>query len=87
MKTITYTSLRANLSDVMEKVCEDHAPYIVTRNKAKPVVMVSLEDYQSIEETAYLLQSPVNAKRLTDAITEMKTLIGKEEKLKKKGKR
>ena len=42
----------------MEKVCDDHTPVIITRKAAKPVVMMSLADYQALEETAYLLKSP-----------------------------
>jgi antitoxin YefM len=52
----------------MDQVCRDHAPVVITRNRDQSVVMLSLEDYASLEETAYLLRSPANAKRLIGAI-------------------
>jgi antitoxin YefM len=51
----------------MDRVCEDHEPLIITRNGKPSVVMLSLEDYNSLDETAYLLRSPANAKRLLAA--------------------
>ena len=51
----------------MDKVCHDRAPIIITRKCEQAVVMLSLEDYEALEETAYLLQSPANAKRLIEA--------------------
>ncbi len=68
MKTLSSTYLRANLSAVMDRVDDDHEPVIVTRAKGKPVVMVSLEDLASMDETTYLLASPENARRLREAI-------------------
>ncbi len=70
MEAITYTAARGNLAKTMEKVCADHDPVIITRKNNEAVVMLSLEDYESINETAYLLQSPKNAKRLMDSIEE-----------------
>lgn len=58
MDAMSYTAARANLAKTMEKVCNDHAPVIITRKSEAPVVMVSLEDYQAMEETAYLLRPP-----------------------------
>ena len=52
----------------MDKVCADHAPVIITRDHDESVVLLSLEDYESLEETAYLMRSPANAKRLLEAI-------------------
>jgi antitoxin YefM len=68
MKTLSSTELRANLSAVMDQVSDDHEPVIVTRARGKPVVMVSLEDWASMDETTYLLSSPENARRLREAI-------------------
>ncbi|MFA7432660.1 MAG: type II toxin-antitoxin system prevent-host-death family antitoxin [Gemmobacter sp.] len=68
MKTLSSTILRQNLSAVMDRVNDDHEPVIVTRAKGKPVVMVSLEDWASMDETTYLLSSPKNAARLRAAI-------------------
>ena len=52
----------------MDKVCSGHSPVIITRNRDQSVVMLSLEDYEALEETAYLLRSPANARRLLEAI-------------------
>jgi len=71
MDAISYTTARANLSKTMEKVCNDHAPVIITRKSEPPVVMISLEDYQAMEETTYLLRSPANARRLLESIAEL----------------
>ena len=71
MDAISYTSARANLASTMEKVCNDHAPVIITRKSESPVVMMSLEDYQAMEETTYLLRSPANARQLLESIAEL----------------
>jgi len=52
----------------MDRVCDDHEALIITRNGEQSVVMLSLEDYKALEETAYLLRTPLNAKRLLSAI-------------------
>ena len=57
----------------MERVCSDHLPVIITRKRQAPVVMISLEDYQALEETLYLLGSPANARRLLDSVAELET--------------
>lgn len=68
MDTISYTKARKNLACTVEKVCDDHNPLIITRKSNRPVVMLSLEDYQAMEETTYLLRSPKNAKRPVNAV-------------------
>jgi len=68
MKHISSTDLRANLSSVMDRVNVDHEPVIVTRAGGKPVVLVSLEDWSSMDETTYLLASPANKAALDKAI-------------------
>jgi antitoxin YefM len=68
MDAKSYSSARKDLAKTMEKVCHDHSPIIITRKGASAVVMMSLEDYNAIEETAYLLRSPTNAKRLLESI-------------------
>ena len=68
MNAISYTAARENLASTMDRVCADHTPVIITRNRDQSVVMLSLEDYESLEETAYLMRSPANAKRLLEAI-------------------
>lgn len=71
MKAITYTSARGNLASTMQQVCEDHEPVIITRKNSQAVVMMSLDDYEAINETAYLLRSPKNAKRLMRSIEDL----------------
>jgi len=68
MTAITYTAARENLASTMDRVCQDHDPVIITRNRSQAVVMLSLDDYESLQETAYLLRSPSNARRIFDAI-------------------
>jgi len=81
MDAISYTSARANLAKTMAQVCEDHAPLIITRKSEAPVVMMSLEDYQAMEETTYLLRSPVNARHLLESIAELEAGNGIEREL------
>lgn len=71
MNAISYTAARENLASTMDKVCADHAPIIITRNRDQAVVMMSLQDYEALEETAYLLKSPKNAKRIMSAIAQL----------------
>ena len=71
MDAISYSSARANLATTMDRVCNDHEPLIITRNDQQSVVMLSLEDFTALEETAYLLRSPANAKRLMGAIEQL----------------
>ena len=78
MDTITYTRARSDLAKTMEQVCDDHAPIIITRKNERPVVMMSLEDYQALQETAYLLRSPENARRLLESIAELESGKGVE---------
>ena len=78
MDAISYTAARANLAKTMEKVCNDHAPVIITRKSESPVVMLSLDDYQAMEETAYLLRSPANARHLLESIAELESGQGTE---------
>ena len=71
MTAISYTAARENLASTMDKVCQDHDPVIITRNRDQAVVMMSLEDFSSLEETAYLMRSPANARRLLESIAEI----------------
>ena len=71
MDAITYSAARANLASTMDRVCNDHEALIITRNGQQSVVMLSLEDYQALEETAYLLRNPANAKRLLSATAQL----------------
>ncbi len=78
MEAINYTVARQTLAQRMDQVCDDHTPIIVTRQNNRSVVMLSLEDYQALEETAYLLRSPKNAKRLMESILELESGRGTE---------
>ena len=78
MKAISYTHARGDLAKTMERVCDDHVPVIITRRNERSVVMMSLEDYEAMEETAYLLRSPKNARRLLESIAELQSGGGKE---------
>jgi antitoxin YefM len=71
MDVISFTNTRQNLKRVMDKVVSDHAPVVVTRQKGEAVVMMSLADWNAMEETARLLGSPANAARLGDAIDQL----------------
>jgi antitoxin YefM len=71
MEIISYTKARNNFSDIMNQVCDNHTPITVYRQKSKPVVLMSLEDYNSIEETMYLLSTRNNSKQLYDAIDDL----------------
>lgn len=73
MHAITYTTARAKLAKMMSQVCEDHEPLIITRAGQQSVVMMSLEDYKALQETAYLLRSPANARRLLQAIEQLES--------------
>lgn len=81
MDAVTYSSARANLASTMNRVCEDHEALIITRNGEQSVVMLSLEDYNALEETAYLLRNPTNAKRLLSAIGQLNAGKGMEREL------
>ena len=78
MNAIPYTRLRSNLASEMDRVCQDHAPIIVTRRASSSVVMISLDDYEALEETSYLLRSPKNARRLLESIEELEAGRGTE---------
>jgi len=81
MKALSYTALRNTLAKTMEKVCEDHEPIVITRKSEGAVVMLSLEDYESLEETTYLLRSPKNVKRLFESISQLEAGKGLEKDL------
>ncbi|TEX49478.1 MAG: type II toxin-antitoxin system prevent-host-death family antitoxin [Rhodocyclaceae bacterium] len=83
MDAMTYTTARANLAGIMDRVCNDHEALIITRNGDQSVVMLSLEDYKALEETAYLLRTPANAKRLLSAVAQLNAGKGVERELAK----
>jgi antitoxin YefM len=71
VNAINYTTFRKKLSATIDQVNRDHSPILVTRHNGSPAVIMSLEDFKSYEETAYLICSPKNAERLTQAIEQL----------------
>jgi len=71
MDAINCSAARANLASTMNRVCNGHEALIITRNGEQSVVMLSLEDFQALEETAYLRRNPANAKRLLAATAQL----------------
>lgn len=81
VESISYSDARNNLARMMDKVCDDHAAITITRKNARSVVIMSLEDFEALEETAYLLRSPENARRLIESISELEAGGGQARKL------
>ena len=73
MDAMSYSAFRSNLASTLDKVNNDHKPVLITRQNGKPAVVISLEDFQAYEETAYLMASPKNAERLNQAISEVES--------------
>lgn len=68
LSVVTYSRLRQNLARMMDQVSNQRAPLIVTRSSGGSVVMLSLEEYEGMSETAHLLRSPANARRLLKSV-------------------
>lgn len=68
MKTMTYSASRANFAATLDSVLNDREEVVITRAGKDPVVLVALDDYESLKETAHLLQNPANARRLLASI-------------------
>lgn len=81
MDVVSYTDARANLKAVMDRVVNDRTHVVVTRQKAAPVVMVSLDDWNAMEETLHLLSSKKNAERLRESIAQLEAGKGVEREL------
>lgn len=82
MKTTSFSELRRNLATTLDRVSADHEPVVITRDRGKPAaVLMSLEDFASLQETRYLLQSPRNAERLSEAIEDLDAGQGDEREL------
>jgi antitoxin YefM len=73
MKTMSYSESRARYAEVLDSVVDDREEVVITRAGHEPVVIVSLEDYESLKETAYLLRSPENARRLLASIESLES--------------
>ena len=81
MNAISYTAARNNLAKTMDKVNDDHAPVLITRQNGSPAVLIALEDFHAYEETAYLMTSPPNARRVRRAVRQLEAGKGKTRKL------
>jgi antitoxin YefM len=81
MDAITYSHTRQHLAEIMNKVTDDRAPVLITRQNGSPVVMMSLDEFNALEETAYLLRSPKNARRLMESIEQLVTQGGTQREL------
>ena len=73
MDTMSYSAFRSQLAGTLDRVNDDHKPILITRQNGKPAVVISLEDFQAYEETAYLMASPKNAERLNVAIAQIES--------------
>jgi antitoxin YefM len=73
MKTMSYTESRARYAEVLDSVVNDREEVVITRAGHESVVIVSLEDFESLRETAYLMRSPSNARRLLDAMERLES--------------
>ncbi len=72
MQIISSTELRKNIPRYIKQIQEDHTPLIITTQKQEPVVLLPLEEWESLKETLYLMSTPANKKRLDIAITDIK---------------
>ncbi|HPQ27523.1 MAG TPA: type II toxin-antitoxin system prevent-host-death family antitoxin [Desulfobacteraceae bacterium] len=81
MESINYTTFRKNMAKTIDRVNDNHYPVLITRQNGRTAVLLSLEDFKSYEETAYLMKSPRNAERLNDAIAELETGKGVDRKI------
>ncbi len=81
MDTMSYSAFRSQLASVIDKVNDDHQPVLITRQNGKPAILMSVEDFKSYEETAYLMASPRNAERLNRAIDELESGNGQQKEL------
>ena len=78
MKTMSYTESRAKYAEVLDSVVSEREEVVITRAGHEPVVIVSLEDFESLRETAYLMRSPANARRLLDAMERLEAGHGEQ---------
>ncbi|MDE9465809.1 YoeB-YefM toxin-antitoxin system antitoxin YefM [Xenorhabdus bovienii] len=81
MKVLTYSEARQKLSETMISVVNDCSPAIITRKNGESCVLMSLSDYESLQETAYLMRPTNNANRLMDSIAELRAGKGKAKEL------
>ena len=77
LRVISYSETRKNLSATILQTTEDRAPVLITLQDGESCILMSLEEYNALEETAYLMRSPANAKRLMNSIESLKATGGK----------
>jgi antitoxin YefM len=70
---MSYSESRARYAEVLDSVVNDREEIVITRSGHEPVVMLSLADFESLRETAYLMRSPANARRLLDAMERLES--------------
>jgi antitoxin YefM len=78
MRTMSYSESRAKYAETLSAVVDDREEVVITRAGHEPVVIVSLDDYESLKETAYLLRNPANASRLLRSIERLESGHGNE---------
>lgn len=78
MEITAYTNFRQNLKKFLDRVYSDHSPLFVTRTNGKDVAVLSKSDYDSMQETFYLMKSPKNAERILLGLKEYKSECVKE---------
>ena len=76
MRTMSYTESRARYAEVLDAVVNDREEVVVTRSGHEPVAIVSLDEFEALRETAYLMRSPRNARRLLDAMERLEAAEG-----------
>ena len=81
MQAVSYSDVRKNLKKFLDNVFFNHDPLIITRKNKENVVVISLEDYNSLTETHYLLSSKNNTERLTSSINKLRNNKGYEKEL------
>jgi len=77
MHIMSYTAVRGNLANVLDKVSDDHVPVVITRQNGRKAVLIGYDDYMSYVETAYLMSTPNNAQRLNASIAEVEAGLTK----------
>ena len=81
MKTMSYTESRARYAEVLDHFEDHREEVVITRSGHEPAVILSLSEYESLQETAYLMRSPANARRLMESISRLEAGLGTEQQL------
>jgi antitoxin YefM len=74
---VTYSHARQNFKEVMDRATDDHMPVVISRRDGKPAVLVSLEDWNGMQETAYLLGNEANRSALLESLSQADRLLKK----------